>query len=55
MTADEARAEIVRCAMAYVFGDYPGTDDLETKADALAAMEEACLALRIAEDADAGQ
>lgn len=49
---DENRAlrdRIVLCAMAYVFGDYPGTDNLATKGEALAALEEACMDLEAIE------
>ena len=45
MQVDELRGEIVRIAMGYVFGDYPDTDDLDTKANALWDMELACMEL----------
>jgi hypothetical protein len=46
--SDEQRAlrdRIVKYAMVYTFGDYPGTDDIKTQEGALAALEEACLDL----------
>lgn len=47
--AERLRAEIVRCAMAYTFGDYPGTGDLADKREALEAMEAACMELETVE------
>lgn len=47
--AERLRAEIVRCAMAYTFGDYPGTGDLADKREALEAMEAACMELEAVE------
>ncbi len=47
--ADRLRDEIVRCAMAYTFGDYPGTDDLRDKREALYALESACMELEAIE------
>lgn len=47
--AERLRAEIVRCAMAYTFGDYPGTGDLADKREALEAMEAACMELETIE------
>lgn len=50
--SDETQAlrdRIVTCAMAYTFGDYPGTEDITTKGESLAALEEACVELEAIE------